>query len=388
MVPIESSPSSSASPLQVSSEHLRNAFDRHLYIASESDLSTSILCYDHVLCYLSNIIDQGTSSEIERNLQRYFSLDQLRQACEHLHHCFDYVLASLDTVKDRELHEIVQQCSTQLIDGMSLVPVMEMIHRHGLFSSLPIFVAHHWMEMIRHVQNLEKFDRGSAAIPTIREQMSHLKDHLTTLHQLVHNFQHPPSSMHYSLAPSNEQCCLRTYCTHNTVMYRSTAAMDSPSSSSWSSLEFDVHPITSVPGFIRNPVTNFLIPTAPEISEMEMSVLSIDEATSSDEEQESAWPSLALNRSLSCQPTMVHQGSVLVKRHDDLWIYPVGVTKPKANPLFSSTHEAADEHEFPPRFTRANSFDDRFHLPNPPRLLPEKTAKKPRKAPNKQNKGS
>ena len=388
MVPIGSSASSSTLPLQVSSEHLKNAFDRHMYIASESDLSCSILCYDHVLCYLSNIIDQGTSSEIERNLLRYFSTDQLRQAYEHLHDCLDYVLASLVTAKDHELFKIVQQCSTQLIDGTCLVSVMQTIHRHGLFSSLPIFVAHNWMEMIRHVQNLEKFDRVSASIPTLKEQMSHLKDHLTALHQLVYNFHDPPSGMHCSLAPSNEQCCLRTYCTHNTVMYRSAAMMDSPSSSSWSSLEFDVNPITAMPGFVRNPVTNFLIPTAPEISEMEMSVLSIDEVTSSDEEQESPWPSLALNRSLSCQPTMVHQKSVLVKRHDDLWIYPAGVIKPKANPLFSSTHEATDDHEFSPRVTRASSFDDRFHLSNPPRPLPEKSAKKPRKASNKPSKGS
>ena len=164
--------------------------------------------------------------------------------------------------------------------------------------------------------------------------------------------------------------------------------LDSPPYSSWSSLELDVQPITTLHGFIRNPVTNFLIPTAPETSEMDMSVLSIDEVTSSDEEQESDGPSKMLNRSLSCQPTMTHPSSVLVKRHYDLWVYPAGLIKPKTNLLFSSTHEAMDEKKAPPIMTRANSCDDRFHLPNLLHSLPDKSAKKPRKTVTKQSKGA
>jgi hypothetical protein len=358
--------------------HSKNTSDRHLYISSKTDLSLSILCYDGVLCYLSNIIGQGLLTEIEENLKRYFSSEQINQAYSNLQNCLDYILSTLDHDKDHSVYNIFQQCSIKLVDSTSLLSVMDTIHINHLFSYLPIFVTNDWLHMIRSVQNLEKFDVTSSSTSDLQQQMSHLKVHLTSLHHLVNHFNHISSTIQ---AVPNDQCCLHTYCTHNTPIYGSTNAIDSPTSS-WSSLDIDTNPITSTSGFIRNPVTNFIMPTAPNTSEMETSIFSIDEDISSDEEQE-ILSSASLTRSFSVQSTRKSIGSVFVKRKDVLWVYPAAFLNSKYNLLSSSAHESTDQHVFKPVLTRATSCDDTFHNEK----LMTKTIKKLKKPLIKQIKG-
>jgi hypothetical protein len=360
MVPIKSSKNSLKSPLEFSSANLQNAFDRHLYISSKSDILLSILCYDGVLCYLSNVIGQGSLNEIDLNLKRYFSIEQINQAYFHLHDCLDYILSILDANKDHSTHNFFHQCSIDLIDSTSLLAIMETIYSNKLFSYLPIFVTHDWIHMIRSVQNLEKLDKTSSYVFHLRDEMLNLKEHLTALHHLVRNFNHFPVTMQSPPLIPNDQCCLRTYCAHNPSMYCSPLSADSSVSSSWSSLDIDINPIiTTVSGFIRNPVSSFLIPTAPAITARKASIFSTDDRISSDDEQDIPSSSI-LNRSLSFQPSSRKTGSIVVKRNDSIWIYPAAVIKPKYNALFSSVHENTDQDKLEPRFTRANSCDNDF----------------------------
>jgi hypothetical protein len=152
--------------------------------------------------------------------------------------------------------------------------------------------------------------------------------------------------------------------------------MESPASS-WSSLDIDTNPIIPLSGFIRNPVTNFIMPIGPIESEMESSFLSIDSSMSSEEEPELS--SSLLTRSLSYQPTKQIKGPILVKRADVLWIYPAGNIKPKYNSLFSSVHETTDELEFEPVFKRTNSCDINFPVKKSQNLLSNRIIKKPKK---------
>ena len=366
------------------SSYLNDAFDRHLYISSKTDLSLSILCYDGVLCYLSNIIGQGSLTEIEENLKRYFTLEQINQACSNLHNCFQYTLSTLDYHKDQSIYNIFQECLVKLIDSTSLLLVTETIHKNHLFSYLPIFVTNDWLHMIRSTQNLEKFDVTSSSISNLQQQMSQLKGHLETLHDLINSSNNISSTIQ---SVSKDQCCLHTYCTHDTNIYRSiTKIIDSPSSS-WSSLDIDTYPITSTSGFIRNPVTNFIMPTEPNISEMEISNHSIDDGISSEEEQEIVSSRQSLMRSFSLQPSMKSTGSVVVKRKDVLWVYPAAVINPKYNSLSSSVHESTDPYLFKPLRPRANSYEDDFHIEKLQKSIRNKKIKKPRKSSIKQMKG-
>ncbi len=111
-----------------------------------------------------------------------------------------------------------------------------------------------------------------------------------------------------SIITTSDQCCLRTYCQH-TLNQRLTPIIDSPSSLSWSSLDhLEKNSLTTfnrtIPGFIRNPVSNFLMPTGPTSS-----IISNDENFSSDDEQ-------SINSK---------SGSMVVIRQDDVWIYPIGI---------------------------------------------------------------
>jgi hypothetical protein len=370
--------------LSENNSYLNNAFDRHLYISSKTDLSLSILCYDGVLCYLSNIIGQGSLIEIEENLKRYFSLEQINQACSNLHNCFQYTLSTLDYNKDQSIYNIFQECLIKLIDSTSLLLVTETIHKNHLFSYLPIFVTNDWINMIRSIQNLEKFDLASSSISNLQQQMSQLKGHLATLHDLINNSNNISSTIP---AVPDDQCCLHTYCTHNTSIYRSmTTVIDSPSSS-WSSLDIDTNPITSASGFIRNPVTNFIMPTERNISEMETSYHSIDDDISSEEEQEFVSPRKSLTRSFSLQPSMKNTGSVVIRRKDVLWIYPAAVINSKHNLLSSSAHESIDPYLFKPLRPRANSYEDDFHIEKLQQSIRNKKIKKAKKPSIKQIKG-
>jgi len=363
--------------------NLKNAFDRHLYISSATDLSLSILCYDGVLCYISNIIGQGTLTEIEENLKRYFSFEQMNQAYFNLHNCLDYSLSILDSNKDHFVHSSLQQCSINLIDSTTILLTMEAIHINHLFSYLPIFVTHDWLHMIRSVQNLEQFDITSSSFSNVQQQMLHLKEHLTSLHNMITDFNHMSSTVQSSL---NDQCCLRTSCTHNPSIYRPIITMDSPPSS-WSSLDIDTNPIKTTSGFIRNPVTNFIMPTSPALSEMESSMISFDDTMSSEEEQEALSSSFSFARSFSHQPSISRIGGMVVRRDDVLWMYPAAVIKQKFNSLFSSVHESTDQCDFKPLFTRANSCDIDFPNKKLQNSLPNIMNMKPKKTPIKQTKG-
>jgi hypothetical protein len=197
--------------------------------------------------------------------------------------------------------------------------------------------------MIRNIQDLENIDTpSSSTINNLQEQILNLKENLFSLNQLVENIQNLPSS----ISTLTDQCCLRTYCQH-TSNQRLTPMIDSPSSSG-SSLDQEKTSLTTfnrtIPGFIRNPVSNFLMPTKPTINEIGSS--SIDDNMSSDDEQ-------SINSKI---------GSMVVMRDDDLWIYPIGVNVRKSKSkfqgynrsisLFDSINETND------LFIRRKSFDD------------------------------
>jgi hypothetical protein len=368
--------------LNISSLQLKSAFDRHLYISSNSVLSLSTLCYDGVLCYLSNIIGQGSLIEIEQNLQRFFSSEQIHQAYKNLHHCLDYCLTILDSNQDQFVYNILQQCSIDLIDSSSLLIIMEILSINKLFSYLPTFVTNDWLHMIRSIQNLEKFDIRSSSMSNLQEQMFHLKERMGSLDHLIRNFNNISSTIQSPLSSSfGDQCCLRTYCTHSTAISTLT---ESPSSS-WSSLDIDTKPVTSLSGFIRNPVTNFIMPTGPTETEMESSIVSLDGTMSSDDE--SQVPSKILTRSLSAQPQRKRTGPILVKRADVLWMYPAGVLKAKYNSPISSVYENDDQEEFEPVFKRTNSCDIDFPVEKLQDSLSNKILKKPKKTSRRQTKG-
>lgn len=377
--------------LDFSSYHLKKAFEKHLYISSNENISLSILCYDGVLCYLSNIMGQGSLIEIENNLERFFSSDEMNQAYLNLKNSLNYCLSILDSNKNEYIYNTFQQCLIHLIDSTSLLTVMELIYTHRLFSYLPIFVTNDWLHMIRSIQNIEKIDITPSSISNLQQQMSYLKDNIISLDHLVHHFnqislaiQSPLSS---SPSSSNEQCCLRTYCTHNTMICPPTTLIESPSSS-WSSLDIDTNPITPLPGYIRNPVANFIMPRGPVESEMETSFISSDGIFSSDDEIETfSSRSSHLTRSLSFQPPKNTRGSMLIKRADVLWVYPAGTMKPKYNSLFSSVYEANDHEEFEPKFKRTNSCDVDFPVKKLQNSLPNRIFKKPRKSLIKHTKG-
>ena len=315
-------------------------YETNLYIASNA-----ILCYDPVLCYLSNVVTRHYSDDIQTKLRNYFSYEQLDQAFYRLHQCIQYVQSTIDAEKDRIIDENLFECSKALTDLTCLTKVMERIRFLGLSSYFPVFVAHYWLDMIEQPTD--------STMKILIEQMVTFNNNLTTFYHL---FSHSPSMV------SNEQCCLTTNCRHNSTIPSLTTRMDSAHSSSWSSLNMETSR-----GVIRNPVTNFLIPIVSSgESDFEGSIASIDERNSSDdendEEQTRSPPIFLLNRSLSHQPMSSPTGSIVVKRQDQLWVYPAGFTKPKSNLLFSSVCE--ENFLSPPILTRANSYDDRFHQLN------------------------
>ncbi|CAF2847983.1 unnamed protein product [Rotaria sp. Silwood2] len=342
--------------LDLSSSNLKNALDHHLYISLSHDSSLSVLCYDSVLCYLSNVIHHGSMNEIELNLKRFFTYKQLEQAYYNLQNSLHFSLSIINPNTDQHIYEIIEQCINNLTNASYLLSIIEKIYSNKLFSYLPIFVTNDWIHMIRNIQELEKFDTPSTTtVADLQGQMTGLTEHILSLHQLINNVTNLSSSTltttaFESLLTSTDQCCLRTYCQH-TSNQRIIPMVDSPASS-WSSLDLDKNPITAlnqtIPGFIRNPVSSFLMPTSPQINEITSSMISTDDNISSDDEQ-------SINSKA---------GSVVVIRDDDLWIYPVGVDvrKPKFNPheyirsqsLFNPINETNDRKN---PFIRTNSFD-------------------------------
>jgi hypothetical protein len=337
---------------KVSSPYLKNALDHHLYISIANDSSLSVLCYDNVLCYLSNVIDHGSINEIELNLKRYFTCEQIEQAYLNLQNSLHYSLSIPNlNLDNHHTRKIFEECINNLTNSSCLLSIIEIISSKNLFSYLPIFVTNDWIHMIRHIQQLKNIDTPSS-IRNLQEKMIDLKENLLSLHQLVDNIQTFPSvspTMESSISP--DPCCLRTYCQH-TSNPRLTPMIDSPPSS-WSSIEVDKNPLITFnrtnPGFIRNPVTNFLMPTAPIINEF---TSTIDDNQSSDDEQ-------SINSKIS---------SMVVRRNDDLWIYPIGIDirKSKLNPkeysrsqsLFNPLNEIKDQTNL---FLRSQSFyDDDF----------------------------
>jgi hypothetical protein len=340
------------------SSNLHRAFTHNLYITSTTESSpTSVLCYDDVLCYLSNVIGHGSTDEIQVSLKRYFTCDQLTQASENLVNALQYTQSIVHVQHNNRLSAMIEQCLANSIDASSLLTTMQMIDTNDLLSSLPMFVTNDWLHMIRNIQDLEKIDSPSTSTSiqmiNLQEQMRHLKEQLSTLHQSVDNICHLPLTTSMESFIVNEQCCLRTYCGHISQS-RFMPVIDSPSSSSWSSLDFDKAPITTlnrtIPGFIRNPVSSFLMPTGSSTrNDMTSSMASIDDNLSSDDEQ-------SLNSKT---------GSVVVIRDDDLWVYPIGVEMKSINynpkeyhrsrSLFTSYNE---NHDRQSSFIRRKSFDD------------------------------
>jgi hypothetical protein len=340
----------SSNLLEFSSEHLQNALDHHLYVSLTSDSSLSVLCYDNVLCYLSNVIDHGSINEIELNLKRYFTYQQLEQACYHLKNSLHYSISILNSNIDQQIIELFEEFRNHLMNSSCLLMIIEKIHRNQLFSYLPAFVTNDWIDMIRHIQELEKIDTPSSKIHDLQEQIINLKEQLYNLNHLVNNIKTLPSTIiESSVVP--DQCCLRTYCQH-TLNQRLTPMIDSPSSS-WSSLDQEKNLINTfnrtIPGFIRNPVSNFLMPTTPTINEITLSMNSNDENFSSDDEQ-------SINSK---------SGSMVVIREDEVWIYPIGIdirktkthTKDflRSQSLFNPINDTNDSME---KFIRPKSFED------------------------------
>jgi hypothetical protein len=328
------------SSFELSSSYLQNALDHHLYISLTNDSSLSILCYDNVLCYLSNVIDHGSINEIELNLKRYFTCKQIEQAYYNLQNSLHYSLTIID---NNPIQEIFEECINNLENSSNLLSIIELISTKKLFSYLPIFVANDWINMIRHIQQLENIDTPSSSVKNLQEQMIDLKENLFSLHQLIENLQ-TFSSRSSPTIESSDQCCLRTYCEH-TSNQRLTPMIDSPASS-WSSLDIEKTSLVTVnrtnQGFIRNPVSSFLMPTSPTIND-------IDDNQSSDDEQ-------SINSKT---------GSIVVRRNDDLWIYPIGVDVRKSKliskeysrsqSLFNSLNEIKDQAN---AFQRSQSFHD------------------------------
>ena len=326
-------------------------FEDDLHVSAEKTL-----CSDAVLCYLSNLLQHHLSvDDVEKN----FTSEQLDQAVAHLRSALAFVLAQLDREKDPTAVKFFERCSSELNDWTSVLPIFTKIEQNGFASHLPIFVTHNWIELFQQMQR-------SRTIPSVQDELLQLTEHLTNFQQLI-------DEGHQGWTPV-EQCCLRQCCSHDSQMFRSVSSL-----SSWSSMETDVNSIT---GFIRNPVTNFLIRTDPKGLEMDHSIISIDEdSCSDDDESQVARTAPPLHRSLSSQPTLNRSGSILVKRNEDLWIYPTGIPlKTRINPLlFSSVRENSEEDLHHRLITRRNSCDERFHQIKQLASSPKKTPKKSKK---------
>ena len=346
--------------LELLSPSVKSALDHHLFVTLTRDSSLSILCYDSVLCYLSNVISHESIDEIEFNLKHNFTQEQLEEAYYNLQNSLHYSLSVINSSINHHEFEIFEQCINSLTNSSRLISTIQTIYSNNLFSSLPIFVTSYQNHTIQNVQDFEKIDTSLPTIVDLHAQMTDLKEHLLTLCQLADSAKNLPlpTAPLWSLstaAPTEssiltDQCCLRTCCQHtsNQVL---TPTIDSPSSS-WSSLDLDKSPMTTlnqtIPGFIRNPVSNFLIPRASNINDITSSIISMNDNMSSDDEQ-------SINSKI---------GSVVVKRDDDLWIYPIGIDVRKSKvysseynrsqSLFNSINGANDRNR---TFMRTNSFD-------------------------------
>jgi len=347
----------------ISPATIDNVFKHDLHLSLTNNSSYSILCYDTVLCYLSNIIEYSTTDEIQLNLQRYFTCKQIEQAYYRLQNAIQYTLTVLKSSIESQIIDHLQGCLGKLIDSSCLLTSIEILHQKNLFSYLPLFVTNDWIHMIRYIQNIEKIDRSSSTttittpstkINDLQDEMNYLKEHIYSLEQLVEELKVIPTTYNDSTNLS-DRCCLRTYCQHATNQ-RSMSIFDSPSSS-WSSLDLDKPTLTTTlnrtkAGFIRNPVSNFLMPTTPStINEINSSMNVNDDNSSSDDEQS----------------TNSKSGSMVVIREDDVWIYPIGVdvrrrkSKPKdfffrSQSLFNPIHDRYENNT--EKFIRQKSFDD------------------------------
>jgi hypothetical protein len=258
-----------ASQVKSNALHLHKALNHHLYVTSNTNSPPSVLCYDEVLCYLSNVIGHGSMEEIQMNIKRYFNDEQLDQAFNHLKNALQYVVSMCHVQRDEHMAALIEQCLHRLADSSHLLSTMEMIENNQLLCYLPTFVTNDWLHMIRNIQDLEKIDTPSPppgnTMNSLNEQMHHLKAQLSSLHQMVDNVRNLPLPASADSSTLNDQCCLRTYCAH-TSHARLLPVLDSPGSS-WSPLDVEKAPIATlnraIPGFIRNPVSSFLVPTAP-----------------------------------------------------------------------------------------------------------------------------
>ena len=370
--------------LKFNSSHEQPTKNPHFYLSVENEHeSPAVLCYDDVLCYLANVLGHGSNEEIEMNLKRYFTDEQFQRAYENLKQALRYSLSAVKSDSDHQQMVLIEECLNNLVDHSSILSTMEMVERNQLLSYIPTFVTNDWLQMIRNIQDLEKIDTPTPMVTnnanSLQEQMCYLKDQIFSLHSLIENVRHLPlTSLLESSVHFNDQCCLRNYCCH-TSNTRVNSTIDSSSSSSWSSLDMEKTPMVtinrSVPGFIRNPVSNFLMPTAPRArNEMSSSMISIDDHGSSDDDQ-------SINSKT---------GSVVVIRDDDLWIYPMGIETRKSKnydgreyhrsrSMFTSMNEQIDRNHL---FTRRKSFDDEELS----RKIPEKSMSHFRK--HKKGKGA
>lgn len=330
--------------------------DHCLYISSTKNSTKSVLCYDDVLCYLSNVIGHGSREEIQSNLKRYFTDEQLEKAFSNLKDSIGYSLNSLRQNNTSDQSISLLQCLDNLTHESSLLSTMEKIERFRLTPLLPTFVTNDWLSMIRNIQDLEKIDSPSSSkeikcespsqVKTVKEQLSSLNELLESIRRFsLTSFCEPVNSL-------NDQCCLRSNCSHGQNL-RFTSSFDSPTSSSRSSLELERPQINTirqvVPRFIRNPVSNFLMPMTPvNRKEIGLSDTSVDDTSSGDDEYRT-------NGKIS---------SFVVVRDADLWIYPAGLEQKKSDKkreyhrsqsMFTAI---VDNPSKKPIFSRGKSFDD------------------------------
>ncbi|CAF0738483.1 unnamed protein product [Didymodactylos carnosus] len=389
---------------------LLNALEHKLHVSNENG---SVLCHDNALCYLSNIIAQGSTQEIEFHLQDYFTNDELETSRWHLFNCIDYCLCNEN---NNYLQKIFQECINNLQNrqqslSLLLISTIQTLYNNNLFDCLPTFVANDWISMIRKIQNMEKIDDMSirAKDQNFVEQMVNLKEHLTKLCNIV-------MSSNENISPkmqqnSNEFCCLQSYCSH-TSLYRQPSytrrsslitsslhgdLIDSnnqmimdfvsvddilpPQSSTDSSIAGSYHPTiddlneteennsnlfkgycNGPVGYIRNPVSNFVIPTMyakdkndHSMKDMEIIDNLVETGTSTNHDDYLLDNFRNSNQYLQRTSSIQSSGPVLIKHETDLWVYPVHrrsrITRPRTltdsiSEDFSTIRSSALENEY------------------------------------------
>lgn len=266
---------------------------------------------DPVLCYLSNVIGQETVEQIDLNLNRYFSLEQIRNSTTQFREIFLKIRSSLNSRTDRIVEEKLNFLWEKLSDHSNLALVFENLQVYQIFELFPVFVSDRCFEIVGKPND------------SMRK----------TVEDLVKRFSCEFSSLEKRICPNScddpfslDQCCLTSNCQHNSLVAGSNDQVDFSLSSSCSSIDFD-RSSTENFQFVRNPVTNFLIR------------LDFDEPTEN-----------KLTRAFSCQPTNFRRNSFLVKRKEDFWIFPAASNRGKVQREISQK----------PFLSRAKSLNETF----------------------------